>query len=762
MRGIFVPLILDVGAGTGGATKAIFREIGQSFRSYTYTDISAAFFENAATNFSQHRERMIFKTFDAEKEPIPQGYAEGTYDLIVAFFVIHATSDLERALRHIRKLLRPGGFLVVGEGQEGMNGVASSGFIFGTLPGWWLGTDTGRVLSPHVSPQEWDVLLRKTGFSGVDSCPRKEFEDVLNVFHFASQAVDEDVKILREPLSSPADATPIKKLIIVGGQTDRSSSLVQGVKSLLSGNYAHEVHTYKSLLDVDYDVVGSNSTVVSFTELDTPVFKNITPEVFEAFKNMFQSDKNLLWITSGRRDDEPFSNMTVGFGRVATHETPGLRLQQLDIVDPSKTTPQTVAEILLRFHASNSKKDELMWAVEPEIIVDEQDRQLVARLRPIPKLNDRYNSARRAIVQDTDVSQVPVAMQHTSSGYMIKEQSSYELSVLEHQSSEVLIELHTSHATLSALKTAAGYKFLVLGVHAETQKQYLTLVPSLASVYKVPVVSIVPARALGLSKEALVTATAAQIIAMTAVDQLFNGQTLVAHNLSAEIAAAISTEAATKNVDVVYTTDSTSAIPDSWVRLPQYLSRRDMDDVLLVEPSAFIGLSGHETHASQNEATITSMLPADCHTMTTRTMFSTTASGDHRSTTTLVRNVLQHAAENVKKTIEMRRPENITAVHLDSLANGNVPQDPLSVLDWKAASILPVHAASLDTSPMFKSMDATYWIVGMAGALGVSLCDWMISNGARNLVVTSRNPKIAPEWIAAHKRKGATVTVLPW
>lgn len=116
---------------------------------------------------------MIFKTFDAEKDPLGQGYAEGAYDLIVAFFVIHATSDLERALRHIRKMLRPGGFLVVGEGQEGMNGVASSGFIFSTLPGWWLRTDKGRVLSPYISPQEWDELLRKTGFSGADAHPPK-------------------------------------------------------------------------------------------------------------------------------------------------------------------------------------------------------------------------------------------------------------------------------------------------------------------------------------------------------------------------------------------------------------------------------------------------------------------------------------------------------------------------------------------------------------------------------------------------------------
>ena len=52
--------------------------------------------------------------------------------------------------------------------------------------------------------------------------------------------------------------------------------------------------------------------------------------------------------------------------------------------------------------------------------------------------------------------------------------------------------------------------------------------------------------------------------------------------------------------------------------------------------------------------------------------------------------------------------------------------------------------------------------VGMSGALGISLADWMISKGARHIVVTTRNPGIAPKWIASHKRKGATVIVLPW
>ena len=43
--------ILEIGAGTGGATKGILESLGDTFESYTYTDISTGFFEAAATLF---------------------------------------------------------------------------------------------------------------------------------------------------------------------------------------------------------------------------------------------------------------------------------------------------------------------------------------------------------------------------------------------------------------------------------------------------------------------------------------------------------------------------------------------------------------------------------------------------------------------------------------------------------------------------------------------------------------------------------------
>jgi len=57
-----------VGAGTGGATKVILEKIGHSSASYTYTDISSAFFGYAADHFQSHVNKMIFRTLDITKD----------------------------------------------------------------------------------------------------------------------------------------------------------------------------------------------------------------------------------------------------------------------------------------------------------------------------------------------------------------------------------------------------------------------------------------------------------------------------------------------------------------------------------------------------------------------------------------------------------------------------------------------------------------------------------------------------------------------
>ncbi|KAI1169448.1 hypothetical protein F4777DRAFT_573085 [Nemania sp. FL0916] len=479
--------ILEVGAGTGGATKAIFNEIGDNFHTYTYTDISVGFFEMASMVFSSYKHKMLFKSLDVERDPTQQGFVEGSYDLVIAFFVIHATSDLAGSLRNLRKLLKPGGFLAMGEGTDYGNGTASSGFVFGTLPGWWVGANNGRELTPFLPASEWDLLLRSTGFSGADTTRDFSSDDVFNVFPVVTQALDARISHLREPLVDWSGIDPIRKLVVVGGQGSRTADLAVDLQeAIVSRGLAREVHHFRCFTDTGLDLIDQNSVVVSLTDLDSPVFMDITAERFHVVKKILSTPKTIVWVTSGRRDDEPFANMIAAFARCAVNEVPGLNLQLVDI--PARlcyTNSIDLARIILSFHAALSMKFDgghggnSLWTNEREILLDREGRQYVPRLRLVSELNERYNAGYRPVVHQRELreSPLPVRLQlesrWDSSNYFLRDVPRYEAELWEHDHGmRGRVHIRTVCSTLAAVVTRHGHRFLVLGLDPKTTQAY--------------------------------------------------------------------------------------------------------------------------------------------------------------------------------------------------------------------------------------------------------------------------------------------------
>lgn len=105
--------ILEVGAGTAGATLPVLKKLGGAggtaprFSNYTFTDISAGYFEKARTKLAPWLPFMSFARLNIEEDPVAQGFAEGAYDLIVASNVLHATRFIGKTLENTRKLLKP-------------------------------------------------------------------------------------------------------------------------------------------------------------------------------------------------------------------------------------------------------------------------------------------------------------------------------------------------------------------------------------------------------------------------------------------------------------------------------------------------------------------------------------------------------------------------------------------------------------------------------------------------------------------------------
>jgi len=158
--------VLEVGAGTGGTTAGLVPVLQRTTGrvEYHFTDVTPVALAHAERRFAGLGLRTA--RFDVEHEPGAQGYARASFDVIVVAHVLHATRDVDAALRHIRGLLRPGGALLLIETIEPLR--PWSHLILGLSPEWWRfdGAD-GRSATPLLPAEAWRERLERGGFSGV-------------------------------------------------------------------------------------------------------------------------------------------------------------------------------------------------------------------------------------------------------------------------------------------------------------------------------------------------------------------------------------------------------------------------------------------------------------------------------------------------------------------------------------------------------------------------------------------------------------------
>ena len=81
---------------------------------------------------------------------------------------------------------------------------------------------------------------------------------------------------------------------------------------------------------------------------------------------------------------------------------------------------------------------------------------------------------------------------------------------------------------------------------------------------------------------------------------------------------------------------------------------------------------------------------------------------------------------------------------------------PAAVIDWSTTDTVSALVRPLEHRGLFAG-GKIYLLCGMTGDLGISVCLWMVDNGARNVVLTSRNPNVPPGVLKYLSRKGATV-----
>ncbi|KAL4954367.1 hypothetical protein BDW69DRAFT_205260 [Aspergillus filifer] len=688
--------ILEIGAGTGSATHAILENIGHSYHSYTFTDISVGFFEEAKAAFAPHEEQFIFAPLNVEIDPVHQNFDLHSYDLIVAANCLHATRSMAETMAHVRSLLKPGGYLVMLEITN--TDAIRTTFLMGGFEGWWAGEKDGRVWGPMLNVPTWDRLLRDTGFGGIDlrvglGDPTLCLYEVL-----VAQAVDDQISLLREPLSAPQpnDLHVPDNLLILGGSTTKTGSIVSELKATLKDRFKR-ILTSSSLETLKLHD-SCQMAVLCLTDVDTPCFQSFTENRLKALQTLIGATTRLLWVTAGAESDCPYYGMTKGWLRSLAYEQKDTLYQYLNIEDPAAMDAKLIATSLMRLIYTQQSNDYSLarhvHAIEHELYLKNGVMQ-VCRLRSEKAMNQRYVSARNWVSRTVNPDDPFSTLRAVTT-----EQEKCALRVDERQAVSSNIDTHVRirvrYSTARAVPVADGFLFVVVGGLEGTETRLLALSETNADTVEVA----------KTWTTTVVKAVADVLVARWLVDQTPSGRGLFVYDAGPLLCDAITTLALSKNVQNV-----------------RFMHPNNL--------SLAVGFG-----SAEDGPLLTAIQKEVPHPVKIE------------STATIYHGTSQLPSTNFDNSIPMLDASMKLASRLivaDSPVNV-VTRD--EVFDWSS------------TSPITFSPKKTYLLAGMTGSLGQAICQWIVSRGARHVILTSRHPDIHPAWLNAMAQCGAQVSAM--
>jgi SAM-dependent methyltransferase len=344
--------VLEIGAGTGGASLPILQALDDSvdgllFDRYCYTDISSGFFEKARAKFAHWERRMDFKTLDVSKDPLHQGFEEQQFDLIIAANVLHATPSLDVTVANCRKLLKNGGRMIL---MEVSRLTLTINTIFGTLPGWWMSED-GRKDTPTISVADWDKVVRRHGFEGVE---------IASPDHQGETAVMWAMVCKADAHSTQENGVAAPSVVILsrnGSATGQllAEPLCQSLRRQAIDASTQDIGTFEVQSDSSYIVLDAG---------EASLLKDPSAAEFTVIQRLATQAKNVLWVSTQSSESAEAAaakGMINGLARVTRHENPYIKLVTLDVRDTLPESPRPVsghlAENQLRRESMRSKTD---------------------------------------------------------------------------------------------------------------------------------------------------------------------------------------------------------------------------------------------------------------------------------------------------------------------------------------------------------------------------------------------------------------------
>ncbi|KAF1988100.1 ketoacyl-synt-domain-containing protein, partial [Aulographum hederae CBS 113979] len=386
--------MLEIGAGTGGTTLQLLKAmpVQQGF-SYDFTDISSGFFIRAKETLQQWSDSIKYQKLDIEQDPVGQGFEEAKYDLIVASNVLHATKNIRTTLTNARKLLKPGGQLMLLEVTQPPSYMH---LVFGCLSGWWLGSADNRTEGPCLNGASWLKILKEVGFSSAACTPDAEAN------------IDSTMSVIIATADcEPAPTSTTTPFAIISGPEKNlvDATVLQGIiQTAFSASC--EVFDWKDNVPAGKICIFAGSSTPS-------VLTSGNEADFKRFQKILCSSSGAVFLTSGATGDKglPTSAVLAGLSRTIRSENnednDDMKYITIDIESPEDIT--LVSSIIGESFMGDSKETE--FAIRNQTIS-------IPRVLPETALGDFLSTGAIEEMRPIDPTHGAVKLDFRTPGYL--------------------------------------------------------------------------------------------------------------------------------------------------------------------------------------------------------------------------------------------------------------------------------------------------------------------------------------------------------
>lgn len=719
-----------------------------AFASYTYTDISHEGLDEARLGLDSFDEKIVYKLMDISVDIASQDFVEHSFDLVVSLANSSNIPDLDHTVKTIRRLLRPGGYFIcprlgdisqlmlrMGPGDEDRSKyLENTSARAQTLEGYGFAENDWLA-----EPQELDISLRPV---------------------MLLQAIDDRVKILREPLRPEDPPLLFSGITIIGGATSSTLPCANNLKSVMAA-YSTSVAHVKTLADVVDTDLSFGGNVVLLQDHDKPLFPDFEEATLRGLQRLFKRSRDVLWVTHGYKQNSPHARMLVSFARCLVLEMPHIRLQILDLSSSDALDTTMISETFLRLLVTGRWEDEgcladMLWSVEPEIS-HLDGRQFVPRVKLSKSRNSRYNSTRRTINMAVDPCVTPVTLSVEDKAYVLKAKME-PVSGLKSVDPD-LVSIRLMYSSLKAIRIGdCGYYYLLVGTDTVTHEQVVALASTLSSVIEVPRNLVRPCALPRTHAVGYLQALSFGILSSTALEDLAPGQSLLVLEPHEDLTPILTSFAAAQDVQVVICATTKrehgEATNSPWIQAPLRSSKREIRVAMLGSSPSRVVCWRDDDWTSKVLDALSTRIPVD-------TMSSYVARRGSSANPTKIPKA-SAVLDRVQDQLALIQTSLVFAdglpLPLQDLHSSTLNTDDMNIVDWSTTNSVPIRVEPADQRVRFRN-DRTYWLVGLTGDLGLSLCEWMIARGATHIVLSSRSPNIDPEWLAHFESLGATVKI---